>query len=53
MSSVLIYTMTSSYVNEMHDVVCVNYTTQKVNFKNPQKTGVTGALSTTPLEGEN
>ena len=38
--------MTSSYLIEMHDVICVNLYRTKSKL-NPQKNGVTGALSTT------
>ena len=39
--------MTSSYINEMHDVICVNLFLPQVNEIPPQRKGVTSPLSTT------
>ena len=38
--------MTSSYLIEMHDVICVNFYRTK-SLLNPQRTGVTGPSATT------
>ena len=40
--------MTSSYLNEMHDVICVNLYRTK-SYLNPQRKGVTGASPTTAM----
>ena len=46
MSSALIRTMTSAYLNEMHDVICVNLYHSK-SLLNAQKTGVKHPSPTT------